>query len=959
LSKVAELLQIRGRKDDLADFIRRQFADLTPDEAIKWLCSRRWRAIFTTNYDRGIERGYELLSDPPQQPKSISRSADLVHVDVRFEVPVYHIHGEIFGQKQNIVISKSDYTRFREQRRMLFELLKNEFATSTLLYIGYSNRDPNWDLLLHEITEEFLPSRPPPAYRVVPNTDRDDAEILRARRIEPIDADLAQFVAAAMAQLEPFRVDDDRLKVLESTVPAHLLGAFEKNPAPVIRLLSSWQYVNQAPFTDHPNTKAFFRGDQPNWALIGSEISFRRDVEEDLYHDALDYVTSNSERPTALIVVGSAGYGITTVLMNLAARLVKEHIGPIYFLNKNANLLEGDVDFAISIADRKIVCFIIDDAADRSHQLHNTISRLRDVKRPALFICGSRMNEWRQQNLRLPAKEHGVGPLTDTEIDRLLDCLQANRELNKLEPLARDFQQAVIREKHGKELLVVMREATEDKRFDAILEDEFFGIINEKSREIYLTVCCFHQHGSYVRGALLCDITQVPTTDFYGIIKNTLDGVIVEECIDTTSGQYAFRTRHRTIAHIVWERCGGGTQKDTILQLVLEHLNLNYRSDATVFEKLIRNDSLIDRIRGLENKIKFFDLACKKDPDSPYVRQHYARMLYREERFELALGQVEQGIMMSPKSPPRVLVHTKGIILGALALQAESKDIGRRYLAQAEDLLRRALQQNCKDEYTYQSLATLYLNWVKQSKPEESALYLTKSEEIISEGLRNCREKDGLWIVSAEINKWLGNQPLQLRALETAVQQSPGSVIARYLLGKAYRSLGRNQDAITILEPNIKNYPDEFRSFIEYAKVISMLGKPLRESIAILEIASVMGLSDGRYIAHLGGMYFLDSNFTKAASVFSEAQRRELPSSELQSVSFHARQPITGQPFELIGKVIVREATYSLVECEGYPPFFCHSSKYKGLTLRKGMRVSFKVGFSPRGAVALEPKEVM
>lgn len=64
LSKVAELLQIRGLKDELDDFIRRRFADLTPDETIQWLCSRRWRAIYTTNYDRGIERGYELLSAP-------------------------------------------------------------------------------------------------------------------------------------------------------------------------------------------------------------------------------------------------------------------------------------------------------------------------------------------------------------------------------------------------------------------------------------------------------------------------------------------------------------------------------------------------------------------------------------------------------------------------------------------------------------------------------------------------------------------------------------------------------------------------------------------------------------------------------------------------------------------------------------------------------------------------------
>ena len=326
---------------------------------------------------------------------------------------------------------------------------------------------------------------------------------------------------------------------------------------------------------------------------------------------------------------------------------------------------------------------------------------------------------------------------------------------------------------------------------------------------------------------------------------------------------------------------------------------------------------------------------------------------------DLALTQVEQGIAINPKAPPRVLIHTKGTILGALALQAESKDIGRRRLAQAEDALRRALQLNQRDDYTYQALATLYLDWAKHSEiDEESATYLTKAEESISEGLRYCKVKDALWIVSAEIEQWLGNKPSQIKALETAVKESPGSIIARYLLGKAYRHSGRYADTLAVLEPNIKNHPDEFRSFVEYALAMWASGKSLRESIAVLEIASVAGLSDARYIAHLAGMHFLNGDFKKAESVFTEMKRRELPPSELHSVVFQPRQPGTQQPMELIGEVLVRRPTYSLIESEGYPPFFCHSSKYRGLTLKEGMRLVFEVGFSPRGAAALDLREV-
>jgi len=160
-----------------------------------------------------------------------------------------------------------------------------------------------------------------------------------------------------------------------------------------------------------------------------------------------------------------------------------------------------------------------------------------------------------------------------------------------------------------------------------------------------------------------------------------------------------------------------------------------------------------------------------------------------------------------------------------------------------------------------------------------------------------------------------------------------------------------------VLEPNIKNHPDEFRSCVEYALNMLASAKTLREAIGVLEIGSVTGLSDARYIAHLGGMYFLNGDFSKAATVFAEAERRELPPAELQGVAFHAKEASTGQPLVFVGKVVARKPAYSLIESEGYPRFFCHSSKYKGLTLKDGMRVTFNVGFTPRGAAALEPRE--
>lgn len=139
-------------------------------------------------------------------------------------------------------------------------------------------------------------------------------------------------------------------------------------------------------------------------------------------------------------------------------------------------MLEGDVEFAVTLFDERAF-FFVDSAADHGDALRYLIQTFREQKKTAMFVLGERLNEWRQAGLRFrPRQEYEIEPLSDSEIDGLLDCLGRNGELDKLEPLERSLQVAVIKEKHGKQLLVAMREATEGKDFDAILMDEYQGI---------------------------------------------------------------------------------------------------------------------------------------------------------------------------------------------------------------------------------------------------------------------------------------------------------------------------------------------------------------------------------------------------------------------------------------------------------------------------------------------------
>jgi tetratricopeptide (TPR) repeat protein len=299
------------------------------------------------------------------------------------------------------------------------------------------------------------------------------------------------------------------------------------------------------------------------------------------------------------------------------------------------------------------------------------------------------------------------------------------------------------------------------------------------------------------------------------------------------------------------------------------------------------------------------------------------------------------------------------LILTKIALEIESHDLARKRLIQSESFFRKGINLKPKDSYCYQGLAQLYLGWAKRSQTEaEAADYIAKAETAINDGLKIVRMRDGLWIESANIQKYLGDNPKHLRALEKAVQDTPGSIIARYLLGRTYRREERFKEAEKILKPNVKNHPDEYRSFVEYTLILYNLGKTFKECIAILKQSTLYGYSDPRFIATLGGMMFMDGSFTEAEEVFELSIKRDFTASELNRVQFRPIDPLDrSNPHRLKGQVIDVKAGYSWVETPGYPKsFLCPGSKYRGIMMKKGLKLTFEPAFTAKGPIANNPK---
>ena len=234
----------------------------------------------------------------------------------------------------------------------------------------------------------------------------------------------------------------------------------------------------------------------------------------------------------------------------------------------------------------------------------------------------------------------------------------------------------------------------------------------------------------------------------------------------------------------------------------------------------------------------------------------------------------------------------------------------------------------------------------------EAMEYAAKAEEAIGDGLRNVRERDGLWIVTSEVEKFFGDAPARVKALARAIEVNPGTVVARYLLGRTYRHSGEADKALSILEPLVKGNPEEFRAFVEYALALVATGRPLAEAVAIMNIATTYGLSDARFVATLGGLQYMTGDFSSSEKTFNESIRREFPYAEAAAIHFRPSSINLAQSLKLQGKIYFVRPNFLVVEAEGYPRIVGYASKVGGTPLRAGMRVHFEVDFSARSAIA-------
>lgn len=189
----------------LKELFRFEKTDLSDHNSLKNI--PHFHRLFTTNYDDLLETTYGAEA-------TIIRTNEEAIVSDFNKVLIYKIHGD-FENPNDLLISKQDYVDFyrNQHNPLLWDIVKSEFISRPILFIGYSLEDDNIAFLLERIQQESQ-GKHQPIFLIAPNLKQYKVQRLQNLGVTYFNAYADEFFDILNSELKENIVSDLRSKIV-------------------------------------------------------------------------------------------------------------------------------------------------------------------------------------------------------------------------------------------------------------------------------------------------------------------------------------------------------------------------------------------------------------------------------------------------------------------------------------------------------------------------------------------------------------------------------------------------------------------------------------------------------------------------------------------------------------------------------------------------------------------------
>ena len=959
LSTVAEVVEIRESRRLLDRYIYDLLIDYEPSKILKKLPTFKWRRIYTTNFDLLVETAYDLV-EAVQKLYVLYSDLDRQDFQLGPEVPYVKLHGcisKISDPDLRLILTKQDYQAYEENRHRLYSRLRDDLFDNTILFMGYSLADANFQNIFYSVQKQLGGIRDfPRCYAVMPNPAPYLVDLWNTRKVTILDMTASDFFDLLEEKVEVAPVDTEIDKTID--LPAEKSISLEVETAR--QLFSSFEVVtDRLGYDTNPDHENYYQGNRATWEIIRANCDAKRTIYDNIVDDVL--FVDPAEKPNSfefVIITAEAGAGKTTLLMRLAYDHAKDLDGFCLFHKSNKPISVPLLEELYRLIKRRIFLYV-DDAADSIVGMSYLARQARSLALPITVVCAERKNEWNAVAERITSTvpiHYELTTLDEEEITNILQVLEKNDYLCDLANKTIDERREVFHQKAEKQLLVAMREATEGRDFDTIIRDEYDHIPDETAKRVYLYTCALHRFGVSVRAGLLHRLSGIPYDEFQEKLLQPLENVITEERNEELFVML-YRARHPIIASIVSKYVLSDGERITNTYLdIISKMDLGYASDYASFTELVRAHELVKSIPGIERKRLYYEQCLKLSGEAAFVYQHFGMMEMDEQNLDEAETYIAKACQLEPDN--QTFKHSYARLLSRKSQQAQERGqslAADKLFSRAQEILADLIRWYPTNSYAYVTYAQNLIRRARQSSPEQKEVHLEEAHLFIVRGLRLCHDKSELHKVDAWLFSELGQPEEAKKALFKAHDLNPSNIRTALLLARMLRKEGDLSAAIDVVKASLRFEPQHETLNYLAAQILMKLEPSSHDAI----INYLRKAFDSTYVDadanfYLALEYYKAEQYDSANDIFREFRRRKEFKTSRKTEAYLLREFLIDEHNDKIlysGQVTTLTSKYGFISSDLLADqiYFRNSGD-----LNQGMRVEYFVGFNLFGPIAVE-----
>lgn len=465
----------------LNTILEENFKHVTPSTEYDRLAKFVWRRIYTLNIDDGLDKS--LTRHSPQDVNRLLASDPVIDRDPFFnKVEYIKLNGTIDRLHDGIIFSPSEYAQATVKHLPWYSQCASDFSGLPVLFIGTQLNEP----LLKFHIERYQSLNQTPqgvSYLIARSATEIQRTALKRYKIEFIPGTLSDFVAWLEMSLPTPPTPDEiakqnipQLKFLLEGTSSKTTAALFDSVIPIRR-----DSIPQGK-TSNSTIREFYKGFKATWDDVVQEIPAKLGVLNKAVACIQDINPSTGR--FLIPIVGPAGSGKTTILMQACWELSHNSNWSVYFLDSQPTSLIETLQAIEKTSPTERILVAIDNIEFSTENIRYAMSGGGLSK--TIIIGAERTSSWKRRGQQTLSDFYGhiisVDEFDTNDAKAILEKLKLYGSWTRLGKLSDRERIRALLDKSKKQLLIALLEATLGRGFEEIIEDEYSEITDQEER---------------------------------------------------------------------------------------------------------------------------------------------------------------------------------------------------------------------------------------------------------------------------------------------------------------------------------------------------------------------------------------------------------------------------------------------------------------------------------------------